>query len=347
MIESNRFNPHSHNLIKGKEGMIMKKKQRFLGSISGGRSSVRMMDGIIKSKNLKAQEVWLGGFYLYTKYVNDTEEWIFVFANTSREKEATLRFMKDVDTFWGYKITWVEAVVDFRKNKGTKHKVVTFETAKRKSEIFEDVIKKYGIPNHAFPHCTREMKQAAIRSFMTYIGWGSWKDYKTVIGYRIDEPKRNSFAKAEILNQWYPLTEWRINKADIAVFWNRQSFDLGIEVDADGNCEDCWKKSDLKIIYQCRVNPEGGDWVRKMQSKFQYYTAGRDVTNAPPPYNFFRHNRTLDDIIDEYPELKDKSIDELKILLNDKSLSEDGANYDLLEQEDCAESCEPFTEYEN
>lgn len=31
-------------------------------------------------------------------------------------------------------------------------------------------------------------------------------------------------------------------------------------------------------------------------------------------------------------------------MLNDKSLSEDGSNYDLLEQESCAESCEAFGE---
>jgi hypothetical protein len=60
------------------------------------------------------------------------------------------------------------------------------------------------------------------------------------------------------------------------------------------------------------------------------------------PFRFFRHNRTLQEVIDQYPELKDKSLEELKNMLNDKSLSEDGANFDLYEQEECADSCEPF-----
>lgn len=165
------------------------KKKRFLGSISGGRSSVMMMKLIIDQKKLKPFEVWLGGFYLYTKYINQSEEWVFAFANTSREKEATLAFMRDVENFWGIKVVWIEALVDLRKNKGTRHKVVNFDTAKRNGEIFEDVIKKYGIPDQNFPHCTREMKQYAIRSLMKWIGWGTWEDYKTVIGYRADEPK--------------------------------------------------------------------------------------------------------------------------------------------------------------
>lgn len=312
---------------------MRKKRQLFLGSISGGRSSVMMMKLIIDTKKLQPFEVWLGGFYLYTKYINDTEEWIFTFANTSREKEATLVFMNDVERVWGIKVVWLEAVVDQRKNKGTRHTVVNFNTAKRDGSVFEAVIKKYGIPNKPFPHCTREMKTYTIQSFLRWIGWGTFESYITVIGYRADEPKRTNPVKAEKLNQWYPLNEYGIKKADVAYFWNRQLFDLGIKVDADGNCEDCWKKSDLKIIYQVRVNPDGAIWIRAMQDQ---YGEGK--------FNFFRGNRSLDELIDAYPELKDKTIEELEIMLNDKSLNEDGANYDLLEQEDCAESCEPFQE---
>lgn len=298
---------------------------------------------LIKSKNLAARDVVLGGFYLYTVYENDTEEYVFVFANTSREREVSLIFMKDAETHWGLKATWVEAVVDPRKNKGTRHKVVNFETAKRNSEVFEAVIEKYGIPDVNFPHCTREMKQRAIRSFMRWIGWGDWRDYKTVMGYRADEPKRNSVLKAEELNQWYPLTEWGIRKPDVAFFWNRQPFDLGIAVDAEGNCEDCFKKSDIKLIYQEKVKPS--QWIRRMERKHAYNSGGRKGTKGP--FRFFRHNRTIDEVIEQYPELKDKTAEQIIELLNDKSLSEDGANYDLVEQEDCAESCEAFTEIED
>jgi hypothetical protein len=317
-------------------------KKRFLGSISGGRSSVMMMKLLIDIKKLKPFEVWLGGFYLYTKYINDSEEYVFVFANTSREKKETLVFMNNTEKYWGLKVTWIEAVVNPRANQGTSYKVVNFDTAKRDGSVFEAVIAKYGIPDQNFPHCTREMKQYAIRAFMRYIGWGSWEDYKTIIGYRADEPKRNSILKAEKLNQWYPLKEWNILKPDVAYFWNRQPFDLGL-IDADGNCDKCWKKSDLKIIYQCKTTPHD-TWVKEMESKYEKFEAGRSGINAP--YRFFRHNRTLEEVINDYPELKNKTAQEIEEMLNDKSLVEEGSNYDLIEQDDCAESCEPFTELE-
>lgn len=88
-------------------------------------------------------------------------------------------------------------------------------------------------------------------------------------------------------------------------------------------------------------------WVIKIQDKYSYYTPeSRDKSASIPPYNFFRHNRSLQDIIDENPELKGKKTEELIAMLNDKSLIEDGANFDLYEQEDCSESCEAFGELE-
>jgi 3'-phosphoadenosine 5'-phosphosulfate sulfotransferase (PAPS reductase)/FAD synthetase len=321
------------------------KKQRFLMSVSGGRSSVMLAKLLVDTEKLKPVDVIIGGFYVHTKYVNDTSEFAFAFSNTSREKEACLEFMRDVEKFWGIKVTWVEALIDLRKNKGTRHKVVNFETAKRNGEIFEDVIRKYGIPNVKFPHCTREMKQAAIRSFMKYIGWGTWKDYKTILGFRADEPKRTNPENLVKLNQWWPLWEWGIKKPDVAFFWNRQPFDLKIEVDADGNCENCWKKADLKLLYQAKSNPKGIEWIREMEIKYGNYSAGRSGGNIQ--YNFFRDDRTIDEILEQYPEIMAMSIEEIKELLNDKSLLEDGAMHDLLYQLGCEESCEAFTEVES
>lgn len=327
-------------------------KQRFLMSISGGRSSAMLAKLLIDTEKLVEVEniIAVENDYSirYYTYENDVSEYIFGFGNTSREKEATLIFMRDIEENFGIKVFWVEAVVHFGIVKGCTHRRVNFETACRNGDVFEEVIKKYGIPNKSFPHCTRELKTNPIRSFLRSIGWGSWKDYKTIIGYRKDEPKRTISGKAEKLNQWYPLSDWGIKKPDVAYFWNRQSFDLGIEVDADGNCEDCWKKSDIKIIYQVVSNPEGAQWIIKIQNKYSYFTPPtREGGSTLPPYNMFRHNRSLQDIIDENEDLKGKTVEELKLMLNDKSLSEDGANFDLYEQDDCAESCEAFGEEED
>lgn len=318
-------------------------KKKYLVSISGGRTSAMLSKLLIdKEKLLPVLNVTMsaGKLIEYFTYENETQEYVFVFSNTSREEDATLIFLKDIEKYWNIKIVWVEAVVDFRPNKGTTHKVVNFNTAKRDGSVFEDVIKKYGIPNNVFMHCTRELKQQAIRSFMRSIGWGNWEDYKTIIGYRADEPKRANLIKAEKLNQWYPLWEWGIKKPDVAYFFNRQSFDLGIKVDAEGNCKKCYKKSDLKIIYQIKSDPND-EWVQNMEIDYSTFTPD-SRTKAKPPYYFFRDNRSLQDVLDQYPELKDKTADELLLMLNDKSLSENGANYDLLEQESCSESCEPF-----
>lgn len=318
-------------------------------SISGGRSSVMLAKLLVDKEKLIEQEVWLGGFYLYTKYVNETSEYIFVFCNTSRERKATYLFMRDVEIHWGLKVTWLEAVIDPRQNKGTKHKVVTFDTACTDGSVFEAVIAKYGIPNVAYLHCTRELKTVVARSFMRYIGWGDYKKYITIIGYRADEPKRNGDQKAKDLSQWYPLKHWGIRKPDVAYFWNRQSFDLGMYepkgeefVDADGNCEACYKKHDLKIIYQAKKDPESIGWIRRMEAKYKHKTNNKEKQGQT--FYFFRHNRTLDDILEQYPEIYNLSLAEIRDLLNDKSLLEDGANFDLLEQEDCAESCEAFSE---
>lgn len=326
-------------------------KQRFLMSISGGRSSAMLAKLLIDTEKLVEVEniIAVENDYSirYYTYENDVSEYIFGFGNTSREKEATLIFMRDIEENFGIKVFWVEAVVHFGIVKGCTHRRVNFETACRNGDVFEEVIKKYGIPNKSFPHCTRELKTNPIRSFLRSIGWGSWKDYKTIIGYRKDEPKRATSEKAEKLNQWYPLSEWGIKKPDVAYFWNRQSFDLGIEVDADGNCEECHKKSDIKIVYQVRSSPESAQWIMKIQDKYSYFIPStRDASVSKPPYYFFRHNRSLQEIIEENEDLKGKTVEELKLMLNDKSLSEDGANFDLYEQDDCAESCEAFGEDE-
>lgn len=293
-------------------------KKKLLVSVSGGRTSGMM-----------AKLLW--------DRFKPQYDMVFVFANTSREKEETLVFVNDLTINFGIPIVWLEAVVHHDKRKGCTHKITNFKDAKRKGEIFEDVIKKYGIPNTQFKHCTRELKANPI---LSYTRETVYEGCIMAIGYRADEKKRVNLVRAKEKNQIYPLYEWGIIKADVAYFWNRQSFDLGIKVDADGNCEGCHKKADLKILYQYKSNPSGMEWIKEMQNKYAYHSAGRKEAKAP--FTFFRDNRTLEDIIAEYPEIMELSIDEIIELLNDKSLIEDGANFDLVQQEDCAESCEPF-----
>lgn len=293
----------------------MFKKPRILISTSGGRTSALM--------------AWM----LWQKF-KDVYEMIFVFANTSREKEETLQFVYDLQTKFGLPIVWVEAVVHHGSRKASTHRVVDFFTAKRNGEVFEEVIKKYGIPNTKFKHCTRELKTNPIRSYARSIGWGNYLQYTTVIGYRADEPKRVNLVKAEEKRQWYPLFEWGIKKSDVAVFWKKQSFDLMLE-DWEGNCRLCHKKSKRKLLTQIKKDPESTQWVADMENKYNQVKPVK-MRHDKTPIRFFRLGETIQDLIDESKEPFDEAVDQ--------SMLTAGAEYDfeLDEQEDCAESCEPF-----
>ena len=127
-----------------------------------------------------------------TKYVLDnfSDEYdIYVlFANTGEEHEKTLDFVHNCDKHFGFNTIWLEADVRHGEKVSTQYKVVTYETASRNGEPFEEVIKKYGIPNMGFPHCTRELKMNPTDNYMKEIS----KDYTTALGIRADETRRVS-----------------------------------------------------------------------------------------------------------------------------------------------------------
>jgi len=110
----------------------MSEIKKIAVSFSGGRTSAYMTQRILRE-------------------YKETHEIVVTFANTGLEHEKTLEFVHNCDKHMGFGTVWLEAVVDPRENKGTRHKVVTFETAARDGEPFEDVIKKYGIPFSHFP----------------------------------------------------------------------------------------------------------------------------------------------------------------------------------------------------
>jgi len=267
---------------------------------------------------------------LHDRY-QEKYEMIFVFANTSREKEETLVFVANITKYWGIPITWVEAIVHHNKRKGSTYKVVNFETAKRDGSVFEEVIKKYGIPNTQFPHCTRELKTNPIRAYMKSIGWGEHKKYTTAIGYRFDEPGRVKLEKALIEKQYYPLYEWKIAKADVLQFFKQQPFDLGL-MEHQGNCRRCYKKTDRKILTQALEAPND-TWVEDMERKYSMFTPP-SRTQGHAPYYFFRENRSMADLR--------LLIDEDFLKYSDTNKPNFDFELDQIEYGGCAESCEPF-----
>lgn len=273
-------------------------KKKLLVSFSGGKTSAFM------AKKLKDE-------------YSDIYEMIFVFANTGQEWEETLLFVDRCDREWGLKVVWVEAVVHFGERKGCSHKIVTFETASRKGEPFEEVIKKYGIPNKSYPHCTRELKLNPICSYAHSL---EWKDYLTAVGIRIDEPKRvrKDALDAGII---YPLVSlFPTDKPQINDWWEDQPFTLNLQ-EHQGNCAWCWKKVLSKHMKIAKESPQVYEFPARMEST--YGLAGHNIDGTKR--TFFREHRSTKDIV-----------------LLSQLLTPFESKMDQDDNSGCSESCEAF-----
>ncbi|NJS14050.1 MAG: hypothetical protein HC788_04840, partial [Sphingopyxis sp.] len=188
---------------------------------------------------------------------------------------------------------WVEANVHSVKGQGTTHKVVTYETAARSGEPFEQAIQKFGIPNKAYPSCNRELKLRPIYSYIRELGWKKGT-YQTAIGIRADEIDRmSSYAKEEHII--YPLVKLGVTKADVLAFWKSQSFDLNLP-EHRGNCLTCWKKSDRKLMTLALEDPDLFQFFRRMEKEHRFAGPGEHTSKGRM---FFRRNRSVDDLFAE------------------------------------------------
>jgi len=274
-------------------------KQKLLVSFSGGETSAFM-----------AQWLW--------KHCQDKYEMLFVFANTGQENEETLIFVNECEKYFGFKIHWIECYVQKDKGKGTSFKLTDFENAKRNGEPFEEVIKKYGIPNPSFLHCTRELKMNPIKAFAKSV-WGKEK-YYLAIGIRIDEFDRMN-PNREALRIIYPLVSKSMipmSKPMINFYWKQQPFRLNLK-GYQGNCITCYKKSDKKLFQIAKENPNAFDFFDRMET---LYGLGQQI---------FRNNRTTKQILEQAKGWNGK-------VKNDAE--EYNYQLDLLE----GESCEVFSE---
>jgi hypothetical protein len=279
----------------------MDRKPKLLVSFSGGRTSAYM------SRLLK------------TRY-EDQYDLLFIFANTGEEHENTLRFVDRCDKAFGLNVVWVEADVQHGLRKATQFKRVTFEAASRAGEPFEQVIKKYGIANRNFPHCTRELKLRPIYAYAASIGWKRG-DYSVAVGIRADEINRVS-PRADREHIVYPLAHWHpVDKQDINDWWSDQPFNLEL-VERLGNCKWCWKKSDKKHFANIDDCPDIYDFPRRMET--QYPHAGPSQTGEAKV--FFRLGRSTDQLF-----ASRLSAEGFRVLREDEDI--DGG---------CSESCEAF-----
>ena len=243
-------------------------------SFSGGRTSAYMLWRVLQSN---------GGL---------PGEAIVCFANTGKEDEATLRFVRDCGVNWGVPITWLEFV---SRSGAEKHRIVDFETASRNGEPFEQLIReKKFTPNAVMRFCTEELKVKPMKAFT------GMEDDETMVGIRADEQHRIGKMRARGL--MIPLVDAGIRKADVRSFWKASQFDLDLEerggVTQLGNCDLCFLKPAGQIFGLIQDNPDRAIWWAKQEA-----VVGGTFHKDRPSYasmaQFTKDQRTLFDPAEE------------------------------------------------
>lgn len=221
-------------------------------SFSGGRTSAFMLYKILENNQMKLPS-----------------EAVVCFANTGKEEEATLEFVRDCEKNWGVPIVWLE----YQEAEETKDrfKVVDFETASRNGEPFEAVIRKKNyLPNPVTRFCTVEMKIRTIANYLYSIGFCETRsagENMSWIGIRADEQRR----AAKIADkERIPLAMAGITKHDVGEFWKSQPFDLMLPningVTYHGNCDLCFLKGANQTFRLIKEKPERALWWIKMEN---------------------------------------------------------------------------------
>lgn len=215
-------------------------------SFSGGRTSAYMLWRVLQSNNGLPDEA------------------IVCFANTGKEEEATLEFVRDCSVNWNVPIHWIEY-----RAEDPKFAEVTFETASRNGEPFEQLIlKKKFLPNPVTRFCTIEMKIRAIHKFLKRKGW-KHNENMDWVGIRADEPRR----AAKIARERTPLVTAGITSKDVGKFWSEQSFDLGLPnvngKTLHGNCDLCFLKGAGQTLSLIAEKPERAIWWARMETLVQ------------------------------------------------------------------------------
>jgi 3'-phosphoadenosine 5'-phosphosulfate sulfotransferase (PAPS reductase)/FAD synthetase len=219
-------------------------KEPTVISFSGGRTSAYMLWQVLQTNNGVLPE-----------------NSMVVFANTGKEDEETLKFVKTCQDNWNVPITWVE----YRAEK-PGFAIVTYETASRKGEPFEQlIIKKKYLPNTFARFCTQELKVNLIKKVFPL------KEFVTFVGIRADEPRRVAKMASNKDEKHCPLAIAGMTQKDVTDFWNQQPFDLKLTlIDKKtplGNCDLCFLKDLKQKLSIVKRHPEKVIWWAKMEDK--------------------------------------------------------------------------------
>lgn len=220
-------------------------------SFSGGRSSAYML------------------FHILDAHDGRLPDDVYVaFANTGKEMPETLDFVQECRTRWGVPIAWLE--YDPEAEHGTR--VVNHNSASRNGEPFAALIaKRKFLPNPVTRFCTQELKVRRMKEWMhKTMGYKRWVN---AIGIRADEPSRvlsNSRPRRERFSVIMPMVYGGVTRQEVAAFWERQEFDLGLPSANGrtplGNCDLCFLKGRATIEGIIRDRPDLAAWWIEMEA---------------------------------------------------------------------------------
>lgn len=246
---------------------------KIIISFSGGKTSAFMTRKLIDQYGL--------------------ENIVCIFANTGAEDEKTLQFVNECDKRWNLNMIWVEAKVNhdgFGRGFGTKYTITDFESCSRDSEPYEEVIKKFGLANMKYLHCTREMKERPITAW-TKDNFNK-DEYVLAIGIRADEIDRVNLVEKTTRNLVYPLADNGYRKEDVNKYWEESDFTLDLP-SYRGNCVTCHKKTDRKLFTIAMDTPEAFDFMARAGQEY------RHTGSSQGGRTIYRNNRTAWQVIQE------------------------------------------------
>ncbi|MBM3273040.1 Nin-like protein [Candidatus Kaiserbacteria bacterium] len=233
----------------------------FYVSFSGGRTSAYLLRHIL--------DAWGGTM---------PADGLVLFANTGKEHEATLEFVREIERNW-CPVTWLE----WQDAQPTQtFRVVSFETASRNGEPFEALIKRRKfLPNPVARFCTSELKVNTMQRYLRSIGY-KVSEVSAVLGLRYDEMRRVVKLRADpTRNIDMPLATMRVVRADVEAWWGQQEFDLRLPNNdpAFGNCDCCFLKSRDRIDRVLLAEPHRAEWWDRMEQM-----CGATFRKDRPPY---------------------------------------------------------------
>jgi 3'-phosphoadenosine 5'-phosphosulfate sulfotransferase (PAPS reductase)/FAD synthetase len=241
-------------------------------SFSGGRTSAYMLWRIIQA---------YGGEL--------PDDVLVIFANTGKEMQQTLDFVRDCGERWGVAITWVEYAD--HDEVAQRWRVTDYADASRAGEPFAALIRRKKMPpNVVARFCTADLKIRSMhRMLKATLGWDEWTE---AVGLRADEMHRVVRIKASNEGKRdvaCPLADAGITKRDVADFWSRQNFDLQLPNingrTPHGNCDLCFLKPLTTVRAIMRDIPGSADWWVEQERR-----TGARWRKDWPPYEQIANN---------------------------------------------------------